>query len=80
MVVSVSRSAANRPDVAKPVAAPSPMNHQAAIPAYAWVVPSKPPFAYESAKTAPATPSPTAIFLAAAAGNRISLFREAMMR
>jgi hypothetical protein len=56
------------------------MIHQAAIPAYAWVVESKPPFAYDSAKTAAATPSPAATFLTAAAGYKNSLFRAAMMR
>ena len=45
MVASVGRSTRNRSDDAIPVAAPSPMNHHAAIPAYAWVVVSKPPFA-----------------------------------
>jgi hypothetical protein len=46
--------------VAMPMAAPMPSNHQAAIAAYDRVVGAKPPFAYESAKTAAATPNPTA--------------------
>ena len=44
--------------VAIPMAAPMPSNHQAAIPAYDRVVGAKPPFAYESAKTAAATAIP----------------------
>ena len=42
------------------MAAPMPSNHQAAIAAYDRVVGAKPPFAYESAKTAAATATPTA--------------------
>src|SRR5579871_353703 len=76
--VAVSRSSANRP-VANPLAAPRPRIHHAVIPAYAWVVESNPPFAYESANTAPATPRPTAMFLTPADGYRNSLFLEAMM-
>lgn len=45
---------------ATPMAAPMPSNHQAAIAAYDRVVGAKPPFAYESAKTAAATATPTA--------------------
>lgn len=46
--------------VAIPMAAPMPSNHHAAIAAYDRVVGAKPPFAYESAKTAAATAIPTA--------------------
>lgn len=42
------------------MAAPMPSNHQAAIAAYDRVVGAKPPFAYESVKTAAATATPTA--------------------
>lgn len=42
------------------MAAPMPSNHQAAIAAYDRVVGAKPPFAYERAKTAAATATPTA--------------------
>jgi hypothetical protein len=42
------------------MAAPMPSNHHAAIAAYDRVVGAKPPFAYESAKTAAATATPTA--------------------
>ena len=45
---------------ATPIAAPAPSSHQAAMPAYERVVGAKPPFAYESAKTAAATAIPAA--------------------
>lgn len=41
-----------------PIAAPVPSNHHAEMPAYDFVVVSKPPFAYERANTQPATASP----------------------
>src|SRR5690242_9203364 len=46
---------------ATPMAAPIPNNHQAAIAAYDRVVEANPPFAYDSAKTAAATATATAM-------------------
>src|SRR5215475_852687 len=63
---SASAAIANRSIPARadamPTAAPAPSNHHAAIPAYDWVVETKPPLAYERAKKAAAIASPAAVF------------------
>jgi hypothetical protein len=58
-----------------PIAAPAPSSHQAAIPAYARVVGSNPPFAYERAKTAAAIPIPAAVSRRSTLCSRFTLAR-----
>src|SRR5262245_60843088 len=61
---------------AKPIAAPAPSSHHAAIPAYARVVESNPPFAYERANTATAIPRPAAVSRKSTLFSRFTLARD----